>query len=291
MALRLVQFLAAAVLLGSSLSFLSAPALARMVPARALLGTGAAAMAAGAACGLLAQIGVMAGSLAAGFDAQTITMVVSGMNLGRAAAVRVVCGLIALAISRPVGQRRTGYAGIALCGAAAAVSFAWSGHGAASEGAGHAVHLAADGLHALAGCAWVGFLIVFAGAMRAAAQGPDEAADLHHALHRFSRLGTGFVGVLLLTGGINGWFVVGPGNVGALASGRYGQLLLLKLALFTAMLGLAAANRFRLVPRLGAARAGSLAALRRSVFLETTLGAAVLALVAVFGALAPPAML
>ena len=73
------------------------------------------------------------------------------------------------------------------------------------------------------------------------------------------------------------------------------QLLSVKLALFIAMLGLAAANRFRHTPAFGRVLAAheppdrALAALRRSVAYETALGLAVLALVAGFGTLPPPA--
>ena len=74
----------------------------------------------------------------------------------------------------------------------------------------------------------------------------------------------------------------------------YGQLLSVKLVVFLAMLGLAAANRFHLTPRLGRALAGAspsplaIAALRQSLVLETALSIIVVALVAWFGTLAPP---
>jgi putative copper resistance protein D len=70
-------------------------------------------------------------------------------------------------------------------------------------------------------------------------------------------------------------------------------LLSLKLVLFVAMLGLAAANRFRLNPALAAslnsdeAQEPALAALRRSLLVESSLAFAVLGLVAWFGMLAP----
>ncbi len=59
------------------------------------------------------------------------------------------------------------------------------------------------------------------------------------------------------------------------------------------MLGLAAANRFRLTPRLAAAigaggpTAAAVADLRRSVLVETSIGVLVLVLVSLLGALAP----
>lgn len=291
MVLRLVQFLAAAILLGSSLSFLSAPALSRLVPGRALLAAGAGAMVLGAAGGLMAQVAVMAGSSASALDGQALGMVVTGMDLGKAAVVRIACGLVALVAAWRKAEAQRGWVIPALCGGIAALSFAWSGHGAATEGGGHLVHLASDGIHALAGTSWVGFLVVFAFGVRRAGGSAGDTASLHDALRRFSGIGTGLVAALLLTGVVNGWFVIGPEHVLSLGSSAYGRLLLLKLALFAVMLGLAAGNRFRHVPRLGAGSAGSLAALRRSVLLETAAGAAVMACVAVFGALPPPSAL
>ena len=67
--------------------------------------------------------------------------------------------------------------------------------------------------------------------------------------------------------------------------------------LFVAMLGLAAANRFALTSGLGrvladpTGRQAAVTALRRSLIMETGVGVAVLALVAWFGTLAPPASL
>ena len=75
----------------------------------------------------------------------------------------------------------------------------------------------------------------------------------------------------------------------------YGKRSALKLALFAAMLALAARHRQRSVPALAARleanvlpQADALASLRRSLAAEALLGFAVLALVAWFGTLAAP---
>ena len=84
---------------------------------------------------------------------------------------------------------------------------------------------------------------------------------------------------------MNGWFLMGLTHLGALATTAYGRLLLAKLLLFGAMLCLAAANRYRLTPRLTEAlnRPGAttpaLSALRTSVTLEFALAVLVLAAV------------
>ena len=108
-------------------------------------------------------------------------------------------------------------------------------------------------------------------------------------------MGTLLVAVLVASGLVNSWFLVEPDRITSLWTTSYGRLLSLKLLLFMAMLGLAAANRFRLTPALARglnepSRQGeALADLRRSIALETAAALGVVALVAWFGTLAPPA--
>ncbi len=112
-------------------------------------------------------------------------------------------------------------------------------------------------------------------------------------LHGFSGIGSALVAVLVATGLVNSWFLVGLDHVRDLLSSTYGILLVLKIAAFTVMLALAASNRVRLTPDLRRALDGgstevAIAALRRSVAIEAAAGGLVLALVAVLGTLAPP---
>ena len=122
---------------------------------------------------------------------------------------------------------------------------------------------------------------------------PDDPA-IHRALHGFAGLGTLAVALLVLTGLVNSWFLIGLARVGDLGTSLYGQLLIANLFLFALMLVLAASNRFRLTPVLGSVLAGgedprqALRRLRRSVAAETVVGAVLLAVVAVMGTLAPP---
>src|SRR3981189_3115826 len=95
---------------------------------------------------------------------------------------------------------------------------------------------------------------------------------------------------LVASGLINDGFLVG--SVSSLLTTLYGQILLAKLGLFGAMLALAAANRFWLVPRMIEARAGAsrdpsvwLGRLRYHVLGEQIFGPLVFLGVSVFGAL------
>ncbi len=87
---------------------------------------------------------------------------------------------------------------------------------------------------------------------------------------------------------MNGWFLVGPGNIASLGQSSYGLLLIAKLVLFGGMLGLAALNRYRLTPALAQAieeedapRAQAL--LRASLFVEGGLAIVILGPVASAG--------
>jgi putative copper resistance protein D len=172
---------------------------------------------------------------------------------------------------------------VAGAGAVAAASLAWMGHAAASEST---AHLVADAIHALAAAAWIGALVALVAL--AGERSSASRAALHRALLRFSAVGPALVAAIVLSGRANAWVLVGPDNFAALPATPYGRALLVKLALFAAMLALAGANRFRLTAR--AAQPGaSLAPLRRSLALETSAGLAVMATVAWLGTQVPPA--
>lgn len=179
---------------------------------------------------------------------------------------------------------------IATAGTIALASLVWSGHARASEGMTGAIHRTSDALHMIAAAVWLGaiaaFLILLA---RATPARLDLAA---RSLDQFSRVGTICVLIIAATGLINGQIIVGINNVGATLATPYGQLLLMKLALFVLMLALAATNRWRLTPALKCALAISdpeqaVRSMRRSLLIEALAGAAILALVAWFGMLAP----
>ncbi|MFD3264334.1 copper homeostasis membrane protein CopD [Phenylobacterium ferrooxidans] len=300
-ALRLLQYAGAMVLMGSSLFFVYAlppSGDGSAVQARwarpLLLGAGLL-LAVAAVLGIGAQSSLLAGSVSEGLKAETLTAVVSSMNLGKAAVVRAAAALLAVIGLLALKPGRLTWIVVVVLGAIATASLAWMGHGAATEGPLGRLHLASDVLHALAAAVWIGALAGFFGLLAAPSSDPTARQALHRALHGFSGIGSALVAVLVLTGLINSWVLVGPAHLAGLWTTPYGGLLSLKLILFVAMLGLAAANRFRHTPALGRMLAAdaspelALCTLRRSVVLETVLSLAVLALVAGFGTLPPPA--
>jgi putative copper resistance protein D len=200
-------------------------------------------------------------------------------RFGTVLSVRLLLGAFTAAL---ILWRRTNVLSLAAA-AGFVASLAWIGHAGAATGPAANVHLASDVTHLLAAAAWLGGLpalaLLLAGSRKAAV--PDGVAA--RATARFSWLGMVSVAVLLATGIANSWFLLsGPRDLWA---NPYGRLVLLKVLLFAAMVGIAAVNRFRLTPRLPAASA--LRALQRNSLTETGLGLVVLFVVGAMGTMEP----
>jgi len=299
--LRLLQYTGAMILLGSSLFFAyvlprsGGGSVAGLPWARSGLMAAGVLLALTSLLQIAAQSIQLSGTVSEGLKFETLAAVVSYMPQGKAAVVRAVAAtaaVLALVLLRPGRARFVTAAGF---GTIAAASLAWMGHAAATEGSLGRVHLLSDLLHVLAAAVWIGALAGFLGLLFAGPKTSEARANLHAALARFAGIGSAVVAVLILTGAVNSWILVGPDRLDSLWTTSYGRLLSLKVLLFVAMLGLAASNRYRLTPALGrslGSRIGSdteSAALRRSIAVETAFGIAVLLLVAWFGTLAPPA--
>ena len=229
-------------------------------------------------------------------DGQAVGILLTGSAMGAAWKARMAALLFA-GLAAGVAIGRGAWLGVVTIAAGVALSaLAWTGHGAAGEGAPGWVHLAADVLHLLASGAWVGALLGLVLLVTRPAARVDAAhlTLTHRALHGFGLVGSVVVGAIVVTGLVNSWMLVGVGNVADLGANLYGRLLVVKLVLFGAMLGLASLNRFRLTPAversIAAADHGrALGTLRASLAVETACAFVILALVAWLGTLEPPA--
>ncbi|MBI1684922.1 copper homeostasis membrane protein CopD [Caulobacter hibisci] len=300
--LRLMQYAGAMILLGSPLFFIyalprsGAASAAQTAWARPLLAGAGALLAIAALLSLPVHASILAGSIRDGVKPETLLAVITGMDLGKAAICRAVAAGLAALLVLVLKPGRPSWGLTAALGAVAVASFAWMGHGAATEGPIAPLHLAADIVHGWAAALWVGALVVFALLLLARPRTSESVAALHSALQGFSGIGALLVATLVLTGMVNSAVLVGLDRIEGLWTTSYGRLLSLKILLFTAMVGLAAANRYCLAPALGgalrepAAKSAALAALRRSVVVEAGLSLLVLALVAWFGTLPPPSV-
>ncbi|HZT51910.1 MAG TPA: copper homeostasis membrane protein CopD [Stellaceae bacterium] len=300
-AVRLVAFVSGMVLLGSPVFVLGLAArfgpeaaprrdfahwLGRVLPLAAAAALGAAAL------WLDLVAAIMGGGWGQAIDPHTIALVLSDTAFGRAWAWHLGFGVALLGlvlVAPPRAGPATALA--ALLAALFLASTAWAGHAVMHPGL---RPLAVQVVHLLAGGLWLGSLpALFHLLARARASG---AADWHAAaidmLPRYSGAGYGAVALVLLTGMMNSAALVG--GMGALATTPYGRVLLVKIALVLLMVGVAAWNRVRLVPRIGALEPGgdgvaAVRALGRSVALEQALGVLVLAAVSLLGTL-PPAL-
>jgi putative copper resistance protein D len=295
--LRLIQFGGAMVMFGSSLFLLYGKLLPRDVKSsdlnwvRSLLTGASLLLILAGPLQFFVQTTSLAGSFAGIFQDDALNSALFGMSFGKSSLVRVVLALMALLLVLIAPTNRRLICLTAILGALICASFAWMGHGAATESSVGWVHLLGDIVHSLAAAGWIGALVVFSFFLL---QPPSaiEQRGLQSSLTQFSGVGTALVALLIVSGLINSAFLVGW-NPGQIVASRYGQVLIAKLILFALMLVLAAANRFRHTPMLAESLTSptesrtALLALRRSILSETAVAFGVLGLVSWLGTLAP----
>jgi len=230
------------------------------------------------------------------FDPSSMWIVLTETGFGQVAFVRVgllAASIIALFVFSPT---KTTWIVQSILSVLIVASFAWTGHGVFNSGLEGFVHIAADILHLVAAGIWIGALmalgILIWHSVRTQS-GIDARTTLEN-LDRFSGIGPIVVAVLVLTGLVNSWFLVGIAQWAALFTTEYGIALTMKLVLFGAMLLLAAINRYRLSPRLRADLESGLSPmvvlrkLRVAVLTEFGISFLVLAAVAFMGTWEPP---
>jgi putative copper resistance protein D len=219
----------------------------------------------------------MAGTASAALDPEVLATVFRTMTFGPLWLARLTLILFALVFASLGSARLNGVA--PSLAALALASLAGTGHAGLPGGAAGVAHMLADSAHLLAAGAWLGGLLALAALLARA------DADVGRLLLRFSGVGYAALATLVLSGAANAWFLVG--STERLIATAYGRLLLAKIALFLAMAGLAAANRFWITPRLAASPADArwLSRIRRHVWLEQGLGLLVVAIVSVLGIL------
>ena len=253
----------------------------------------------GALVGVLWWIAVQAAIIfpdSGAFDRNAISILLTETRFGRVTALRAGILAVGIALLTLAIPGKGFWVVQSLVGAFVVASFAWTGHGIRDDGIAGFVHLSSDVLHLLAAGVWIGALVPLSMlVLHSIRTRTDASAKVtYQALERFSGIGPAVVAILILTGLVNSWFLIGLENWRELFTTAYGLALILKLILFGGMLLLAAANRFWLSSRLGADLTASqsvaegLRALRMSVFTETALAVLVLATVALLGTLEPP---
>jgi putative copper resistance protein D len=295
---RALHFAAAVVLFGQ-FAYLAwvAPRGAPPARFRAIAGWSLAAAVATALAWLAIEASNMSGlPMGEALHGGTVGIVLSKTLFGHAWLARGALALVVAIALAAMGARGARSRGARAVGTIAAALFlaalALAGHAAAESGAQRLFHVVADALHLLAAGGWVGALVPFVMLLRAVEARPSAQAleDAAIASRKFSSLGIACVAVLALTGTVNACYALH--RVADLFTSRYGEELLLKLALVAAMVALAALNRLALTPAIvsGEARRAEPAvrALARNALAEVVLGFAVLAVVATLGITMPP---
>jgi copper resistance protein D len=238
----------------------------------------------------------MSGTLADVSDREVLWTVLNETTFGRVWTARMLLAVIVLGVA---SRRFASKAGpqpdwiMPSLTAALLASLAGVGHSQIEEGVAGVIHVTSDTAHLLAAGAWLGGLLPLGFILAHYGRETDtaRATDLDEVLLRFSGMGYVAVATLVGSGLVNGWLLIG--NVSGLLA-PYGQMLVVKLVLFTGMLALAVSNRFWIVPLLTKAPADDpnastawIARLRHHVLGEQFLGLMVLLIVSVLGTMRP----
>lgn len=189
--------------------------------------------------------------------------------VGTALSFRIV-GLALLIICLPMG--RIGLWVSALGGILAVCSFAQVGHIPVRGSVPLSIALT---LHLTAVAVWIGILTPLRRLASATAT-HSAAADLGH---RFGKVAQVTVPALLIAGVFMGYVLVG--SISALWKTGYGQAIIIKVLLIAALLGLAAANKLRFIPRLRSGDPIAAHNLARSISAEWLLVLTILAVTTV----------
>jgi len=173
-------------------------------------------------------------------------------------------------------------------------SLAWDGHAGATLGPERPIHLTADTAHLIAAGLWPGgllpltLLLVRASRSREPSLLPASGAITR----RFSAMSLLVVGTLAATGLTNSYFLVG--SLSAVVTTTYGRLLMIKLFLFSIMIGFGPCNLLRFKPKLALAneqnaqQRDALRKLMRNVIAELCIGTLIVLIVGALGATPPP---
>jgi putative copper resistance protein D len=294
---RWMQFAAAMVLFGTSLfPFYALPSTGasettqvtrtarRALSIAALVGAvSALAWVAASILGITEDSGALA-------DPDTLSQYFFETSFGRVWLLRLVLALLVLAVTvlgrASLFARNASTALVALLAGTLLVSQAWIGHPASLPGSERWLVTAAFALHVLGGAVWLGALVPL-GLLLVRVRKGGGASDLaEFALRRFSPVGMIAVASILAGGIVNA--ISRAGSLDAFVASTWGQIVMLKTVLFTAMIVFAILNRFVLMPHWSAQTEMTAARLARNIAYEQLAGLLILAASAMLAVFHPP---
>lgn len=219
-----------------------------------------------------AAAGNLGGDLASAVDPQFLGLMM-GTSLGLSTVLAALGFIMAATLPRVVAARRSivGVATIAVI----ATSFAIHGHavlGGVMTGLLLVIHLSCVAV-------WLGAFLPLRRLCMLVDRDAAALGELADIAHHFARVASWAVGMLVISGG--GFAACLTGSLAAVFTTAYGLVLLAKIGAVTGLLGLAALNRYRLVPALRDGDRSAAARLKASINLEIAGAAVILALTAV----------
>lgn len=216
------------------------------------------------------------------FKPTTIRDVVLATSVGRAWQYQAAAALVLTATLAVRSPRRQG--ATALGSGLLLASLSLTGHAVMHEEWVGVAHRLNDAAHVLCGGAWLGALVPLLLIFRAL-EDPKGRIEAATALRRFSRAGHVIVALVVASGIVNTFFVLGrwPNDW----SSPYQALLASKIALVAMMAGLATLNRYGFVPRIYGYGSRAVRTIRLITITEIILGICVVGLVSVYGMLDP----
>lgn len=282
--LRFVHFAALMVLLGSTAccTLLARqnfkPVLSRRLGRHCFIALWMAWLSAGLL--LCVQAGLMGNGWRDAVNPQ-VWLAVLGTRFGAVWIWQIVLGAVAAAVC--LLKPRALYGTLLMLAAAQLVLLAGVGHAAMREGLAGGLQRLNHAIHLLSAAWWVGGLLPLLICMRLARK-PRWRHEAITAMMRFSRYGHLAVAAVLVTGAINGLFILGWALP---LDSPYVQMLLLKVVLVAVMVTIALANRYLLVPRFKEASPVAQIRFIQLTWLEVILSVAVLLVVSIFATLEP----
>jgi copper resistance protein D len=229
------------------------------------------------------EAGQISGVWDGAFQPATLQTLLSATTSGTLWLERTAVCLLLVAV-RLALPGRPGRQIVFLLSTGSLVSLVLVGHAVMGEGWLGDLHEANDAVHILAASGWIGCLVALVPCLNML-DDPELRRPACAALIRFSAVGHIAVALVLVTGVVNAYLVLGcwPVHFASL----YQLLLLGKITLAAGMVTLALVNRYVVVPRLRVDGAAATANLKRLTIAELGVAAGVLALVSLFGLLDP----
>ncbi|PWB82848.1 MAG: hypothetical protein C3F11_09785 [Methylocystaceae bacterium] len=297
-AARWAQFTAATILLGASLfPFYASPRRgdADWAPVeetmRRLLLASSVVVSFSALLWVAVSVVDLAGEVGGLFDAEILGAYFLETSFGKVWALRLIAA-VALSAAAFVGRRSllapSGPAAL-VAGLAAflLVSQAWIGHPASLPGPQRWIVIAAFGLHVLGAAVWLGALPMLGLLLTLSLRREDvNHTAVEFALRRFSPIGMVAVAAILLGGVVNA--LSRAESLEAFVDSGWGRIVIFKFVAASAMIAVAAVNRFVLTPRLSEYPRDGLAKLARNVALEQGAGLVVLGASSLLAVFHPP---